>query len=37
MELMVLQSTRLSVVIPLARFIALGIFLAVSDWTNNLS
>lgn len=37
MELMVLQSTGLSVVIPLARFIALGIFLAVSDWTNNLS
>lgn len=35
MELMVLQSTRLSVVIPLARFIGLGIFLAVSDWANN--
>jgi putative sporulation protein YyaC len=34
MELMVLQSTRLGIVFPLARFIGWGIFLAISmtDW-----
>ena len=35
MELMVLQSTRLGIVFPLARFIAWGMFLAVSNWANN--
>ncbi|MDO9535715.1 MAG: spore protease YyaC [Bacillota bacterium] len=31
MEMMVLQSTPLSVVIPMARFIGLGIFMAISE------
>jgi hypothetical protein len=35
MELMVLQSTRLGIVLPLARFIGWGIFLAASNWANN--
>lgn len=35
MELMVLQSTRLGVVLPLARFIGWGIFLAASNWAIN--
>jgi putative sporulation protein YyaC len=34
MELMVLQTTRLGIVFPLARFIGWGIFLAISmtEW-----
>ncbi len=35
MELMVLQGTRLGIVLPLARFISWGIFLAASDWAKN--